>query len=67
MTYSAQPPSEPGYYWLKTGENEEIVEVWTDPEKNPRSLWIHRCGDGDCCGIATLADSHWAGPIQKPD
>ncbi len=67
MTYAAVPPSEPGYYWLKSGETEEIVEVWTDLDHPERRLNIHRCGDGNCSALTSITDGVWAGPIDKPD
>jgi hypothetical protein len=67
MTYAAVAPSEPGYYWLKSGETEEIVEVWTDPDDPERCLHLHRCGDGNCSALASVTDGAWAGPIDKPD
>lgn len=66
MTYVKQAPTEPGYYWLKTGDTEEIVEAWTDPAANERHLWIHHCGDGEGCEIGTFPAGLWAGPIPKP-
>lgn len=66
MKYVAQPPPEPGYYWLKHGDVEEIVEVWNDPNGPADRLWIHRCGDGKGCEMVTIRDGQWAGPIPKP-
>ena len=66
MNYTAEVPTEPGYYWLKNGETEEIVEIWTDPEETEPHLWIHRCGDGCCAEIASVNEGQWAGPIPRP-
>ncbi|MEA3213143.1 MAG: hypothetical protein QOE70_6200 [Chthoniobacter sp.] len=66
-TYTSTPPKEPGYYWQKTPDDEEIVEVWIDPADTERNLWVHRCGDGEGCDISSVANAQWAGPIPKPD
>ena len=66
MHYTSRLPTVPGYYWLKTPESEEIVEVWMD-EVLDRRLFIHRCGDGDCCGFDAITDGLWAGPVNRPD
>ena len=67
MKYTTSPPAEPGYYWLKDADGEEIVEVWHDPG-HPVSgtLFIHRCGSGDCGELASLKNVEWAGPIPHP-
>jgi hypothetical protein len=67
MQYSTKPPTQPGYYWLKSGEAEEIVEVWTDPEQPGKAWWIHRCGDGNCSALESAEAALWAGPIPKPE
>jgi hypothetical protein len=66
MRYSSDPPTEPGYYWLKTPDAEEIVEVWTDPTIEEEVFWVHRCGSGDACELADVIDGLWAGPLEKP-
>ena len=66
MNYAPETPTNPGYYWLKSGGTEEIVEVWADSDDIERQLWIHRCGDGDCSGILNVKDALWAGPISRP-
>jgi hypothetical protein len=65
--YSAEFPTKPGYYWLKSGEVEEIVEVWVDPDHPGKALWIHRCGDGNCCALESVQEGMWAGPIPRPE
>ncbi len=67
MKYTPNPPTEPGYYWLKDKDDVEIVEVWTDATLAQPLLWIHRCGSGDACEMVTLIDALWAGPIPVPD
>jgi hypothetical protein len=59
---------EPGYYWLREDEDEEIVEVWADPEEKSGEtlLFIHRCGSGDACEVASLEEVFWAGPLESP-
>ena len=66
MNYTSTPPQETGYYWLKTGDIEEIVEVWTNPDAPESGFWLHRCGDGDCAAMQSVASSLWAGPIPRP-
>jgi hypothetical protein len=67
MQYSSTIPSEPGYYWLRTGtDDDEIVEIWTDPALDGTVFWIHRCGSGEACELVTMSSALWAGPIEKP-
>lgn len=65
MRYSRNVPAEPGYYWLREGDDEEIVEVWTDPARR-EIFFIHRCGSGEAREIGALGDAVWAGPIEAP-
>jgi hypothetical protein len=65
MNYSELSPTIPGYYWLKAGETEEVVEVWSDPDK-AEQLFFHRCGDGACGALDADLGLLWAGPIPKP-
>ena len=67
MTYTANPPTQPGYYWLKTKGEQEIVEIWTDATMEKSLRYIHHCGSGDACDIVSFADALWAGPIPFPD
>jgi hypothetical protein len=66
MNFTTQRPRRPGYYWLKTGEIREVVQVWPNPDAK-NGLWIHHCGDGDCAPLTTLNDTLWAGPIPEPE
>lgn len=68
MRYAQTPPAEAGYYWLKEGDEEEIVEVWTDPTPlgSGTIFFIHRCGSGDAREVGSLAEVFWAGPIPSP-
>lgn len=69
MRYAHTPPFEPGYYWLKEGEEEEIVEVWTDPgtaSGKSAIYFIHRCGSGEAREVGRLDQALWAGPIPVP-
>ena len=68
MSYSHQTPNEPGYYWLKRGDDEEVVEVWTDPNQAPaeQAFHVHHCGSGCATEVATLEQAQWAGPIPRP-
>jgi hypothetical protein len=68
MNYVKNPPSEPGYYWLKRDEAEEVVEIWTDPN-NPgkeRIYYVHHCGSGSAVDVGKMEGAQWAGPIPKP-
>ena len=67
-SYTTKAPREPGYYWLRMEDNEDIVEVWNDPghPAPERTFFIHRCGSGECAEIASLNDAEWAGPIPSP-
>jgi hypothetical protein len=68
MKYSSELPNEPGYYWLKRGDEEEVVEIWTDPN-NPaveKMYYVHHCGSGSAIAVGTLENAVWAGPIPKP-
>lgn len=66
--YSTQVPRVPGYYWLRVGDIEDIVEVWHDPgHPSPEvTLFIHRCGSGESGEVASLPGARWAGPIPPP-
>lgn len=68
MRYAQTPPAEAGYYWLKEGDEEEIVEVWTDPVSTGTGMiyFIHRCGSGDAREVGSLTEVFWAGPIPSP-
>lgn len=69
MRYAHTPPFEPGYYWLKEGDGEEIVEVWTDPGTTGSKssiYFIHRCGSGEAREVGGLDQALWAGPIPTP-
>ena len=68
MTYSKEAPVEPGYYWLKRDESEEVVEIWTDPNNLSldRIYYVHHCGSGSAVDSATMQGAQWAGPIPKP-
>lgn len=66
MRYATTPPSESGYYWLREGDDEEIVEVWTDPAQM-EIFFIHRCGSGDAREVGSMREALWAGPIPEPD
>jgi hypothetical protein len=68
MSYSDRTPKEPGYYWLKRGEDEEVVEVWNDPDQvaAERAFYVHHCGSGSATEVAMLERVLWAGPIPKP-
>jgi hypothetical protein len=68
MSYSDRAPNEPGYYWLKRDGNEEIVEVWTDPNQAvaERAFHVHHCGSGDATEVVTIERALWAGPIPRP-
>jgi hypothetical protein len=68
MSYSDRTPNETGYYWLKRGDEEEVVEVWTDPNQAPseRTFHVHHCGSGCATEVATLERAQWAGPIPRP-
>ncbi|MEA3207610.1 MAG: hypothetical protein QOE70_667 [Chthoniobacter sp.] len=67
LRYSSTSPFHPGYYWQKTADDEEIVEVWIDPAETEHHLWIHRCGDGESCEVSKVENAQWAGPIPKPN
>ena len=70
MRYSTFPPAEPGYYWLKRGEEEEVVEIWTDPNAsaaNDRIYFVHQCGSGSATEVRTMQHALWSGPIPKPE
>jgi hypothetical protein len=69
MRYAHTPPAEAGYYWLKEGDEEEIVEVWTDPAApggKSEIYFVHRCGSGEAREAGALTQALWAGPISAP-
>jgi hypothetical protein len=67
VQYTSTAPSQPGYFWLKDKEGEEIVEVWTDPgHAVAGTFFIHRCGSGEFSEVHSLQDVKWAGPIPLP-
>ena len=67
-TYTRQRPHVPGFYWLREGDDEDIVEVWHDPnhQAGEAVLFVHRCGSGDFAEISSLPEVFWAGPLIKP-
>lgn len=67
--YTPQSPKVPGYYWLRVGDLQDIVEVWHDPGHPSLeiTLFIHRCGSGETCEVASLVDAEWSGPIPSPE
>ena len=70
MKYSNFPPAEPGYYWLKRGEDEEVVEIWTDPNASggtDRIYFVHQCGSGSATEVTNVQNALWSGPIPKPE
>jgi hypothetical protein len=68
MSYSDRAPNEPGYYWLKRDDDEEIVEVWTDPNQEATELTfhVHHCGSGSATEVVMIERALWAGPIPRP-
>ena len=66
--YTRQPPRAPGFYWLKDGDNEDIVEVWDDPNRTSDKLllFVHQCGSGDVAELSAYPDAFWSGPLLKP-
>ncbi len=68
VRYAHTPPVESGYYWLKEGDDEEIVEVWTDPAgATDEIFFVHRCGSGEVKEAASMMAALWAGPISTPE
>lgn len=54
--WTSEPPTEPGYFWLKMGHipSPEIVEVWRDHESG--ALFFDRMGQSLDRGFAMISD-----------
>lgn len=69
LTYTETPPNRLGYYWLKLGPLESIVNVLTHKDFGGRLVTMHPefkqwvTVDKFSDGTETVL---WAGPIQPP-
>ncbi len=69
MTWTSEPPKEPGWYWLYTFGAVEIVKiVYSDYHKE---LWLEKMGTGMHQKYSKFLEQQiphkWAGPIPEPE
>lgn len=67
MTWTTEPPTAPGYYWLREpGGDSVIVEVYPLAAVSaPGILSAHWIGFKESAEVGTFA-GEWCGPIPDP-
>jgi hypothetical protein len=61
-----EPPSEPGWYWLKVDKVKWHMILLQD--EGEHGLWIYPVGTGgDEYPLHELTNAQWQGPIKEPE
>jgi hypothetical protein len=66
LRWSREPPTEPGWYWVKDHVGTGIVEVVIRPGHRYLAIYEDSYPKGNFIPVAGIL-AEWAGPIPEPE